>query len=237
MGENIMVTVGGVTARIYRSDTGGYVSWLVRYFVDGKAKSLRATSLKQARTKAKKALEAVSSGAAHVENFTPQQSAAVSLAAARLREVGIPLLEAVSDFVAARKALPAKWSVADAARGFAAYKAREEKTQAGPPPTKFSQAVAKFHERNEKRGLSEGYKNDCRKHLKTLGKTLDGAIIQTIRQPDLTECLEASTNGGPRRFNNLRCTLNALFGFCQKEGLLPRDRVHEAALIDGQLVD
>ena len=64
--------------------------------------------MKQARSKAKKALEAVSSGAAHVESFTPQQSAAVSLATARLREVGIALLEAVPDFVAARKALPAK---------------------------------------------------------------------------------------------------------------------------------
>jgi integrase len=232
MGENLLVTVGGVTAKIYRSDTGGYVSWLVRYFVDGKAKSLRATSLKQARSKAKKALESVSSGAAHVEALTPQQMAAVSMAAAKLREVGVPLLEAVTDFVAARKALPAKWTVADAARGFAAYKAREEKNGAAPAPIKFSAAVAKFHERNERRGLSEGYKNDCRKHLKTLGKMLDDSIIQSIRQPELTQCLEASTNGGARRFNNLRCTLNALFGFCQKEGLLPRDRLHEAALIE-----
>jgi hypothetical protein len=107
--ENLLVTVGGVTAKIYRSDTGGYVSWVVRYFVDGKAKSLRATSLKQARSKAtKRALESVSSGAAHVEALTPQQMAAVSMAAAKLREVGVPLLKAVTDFVAARKARGAK---------------------------------------------------------------------------------------------------------------------------------
>jgi len=61
--ENLLVTVGGVTAKIYRSDTGGYVSWLVRYFVDGKAKSLRATSLKQARSKAKRELESGSAPA------------------------------------------------------------------------------------------------------------------------------------------------------------------------------
>lgn len=138
----------------------------------------------------------------------------------------------MTDFVAARKALPGKWTVADAARGFVAYKAKEEREGAAPAPIKFSAAVAKFHERNERRGLSEGYKNDCRKHLKMLGKTLDDAIIQSIRQPELNECLEAATNGGARRFNNLRCTLNALFGFCQKEGLLPRDRLHEAALIE-----
>jgi len=98
--ENLLVTVGVVTAKIYRSDTGGYVSWLVRCFVDGKAKSLRATSLTQARSKAKRALESVSSGAAHVEALTPQQMAA----AAKLREAGVPLLKAVTDFVAARKA-------------------------------------------------------------------------------------------------------------------------------------
>jgi hypothetical protein len=123
MSENLLVNVGGVTARIYRSDTGGYVSWLVRYFVDGKAKSLRATTLKQARSKAKRALEAVSTGAAHVEALTPQEAAAVSMASRKLREIGVPLLEAVSDYVAARKALPAKWTVADAVREFAAYKA------------------------------------------------------------------------------------------------------------------
>jgi integrase len=232
MSENLLVNVGGVTARIYRSDTGGYVSWLVRYFVDGKAKSLRARTLKQARSKAKRALEAVSTGAAHVEALTPQEAAAVSMASSKLREIGVPLLEAVSDYVAARKALPAKWTVADAVREFAAHKAKEEKNGAAPAPVKFRDAVARFHERNERRGLSEGYKNDCRKHLKTMGKMLDDASIQTLKQPKLTEALEESTSGGARRFNNLRCTLNALFGFCQKEGLLPRDRVHEAALIE-----
>jgi hypothetical protein len=100
---------------------------LVRYFVDGKAKSLRATTLKQARSKSKKALESVSSGTAQVRGLlTPQQMA----------------------------------------------------------------AVAKFHERNERLDLPEGYKNDCRKHLEMLGKMLDDSIIQSIRQPELTECLE-----------------------------------------------
>ena len=232
MRDNLTVAVGGVTAKIYRSDTGGYVSWLVRYYVDGKAKSLRATTLKEARSKAKDALKGVSSGAAHVEALTPKETATVAAAVAKLRQVGVPLMEAVSDFVAARRVVPAKWSVADAARGFVAYKAKEEREQAGPEPVKFRDAVAKFHERNERRGLSEGYKNDCRKHLKALGKTLDDAIIQTVRQPELTACLDAATNGGARRFNNLRCTLNALFGFCQKEGILPRDRTHEAALVE-----
>lgn len=232
MGQNITVTIKGVTAKIYRSDTGGYASWLVRYYVDGKAKSLRASTLKGARAKAKQVLEGVSSGAAHVETLTPRETATVAAAVAKLRDVGVPLIEAVSDFVAARKILPPKWSVADAARGFVAYKAKEEKDEAGPLPTTFRDAVGRFHERNDRRGLSEGYKSDCRKHLRIVGKTFDDSIIQSIRQPELTRCLETSTKGGARRFNNLRCTLNALFGFCQKEGILPRDRTHEAALIE-----
>jgi integrase len=227
-----LVKVGGVIAKIYRSDTEGYASWLVRYFVDKKPKSLRATSLEDARTKAKRVLKSVSAGSAHVETFTPRQAANVSAAVERLREVGVPLLDAIADFVAARKILPPKWSVADAARGFAAYKEKEEKDGAGPEPMKFRKAVEKFHERNERRGLSEGYRNDCRKHLTIIGKTFDEAIIQNLLQPELTACLEASTEGGARRFNNLRGTLNALFGFCQKEGILPRDRAHEAALIE-----
>ncbi len=232
MSKTITVAVRGVTAKIYRSDTGGYVSWLVRYFVDGQARSLRATTLEDARSKAKKALQGVSSGAAHVQTLTPKETATVAAAVSKLREVGVPLMEAVSEFVTARKVLPPQWTIADAARGFVAYRAKEEKESAGPPPAKFRDAVAKFHARNERRGLSEGYKGDCRKHLTIIGRTFDEAIIQTIRQPELTACLEASTKGGARRFNNLRCTLNALFGFCQKEGILPRDRTHEAALVE-----
>jgi len=228
----MLVSVGGVTAKIYRSDSGGYASWLVRYYVDGKPVSRRATSLEDARSKAKTALKSVSSGAAHVETLTPKETATVAAAVAKLREVGVPLIEAVSDFVAARKVLPRTWTVADAARGFVAYQAEDQKRSRGPAPVKFRDAVAKFHERNTRRGLSEGYKSDCRKHLTLIGKTFDNAIIQTIKQPELTSCLEASTRGGARRFNNLRCTLNALFGFCQKEGILPRDRMHEAALVE-----
>ena len=226
------VTVGGVTAKIYRSDTGGYTSWLVRYFVDGKAKSRRATTLEDARSVAKEALKPVSSGAAHVETFTTKETANIAAAVAKLREVGVPLVEAITDFVTARKVLPQKWTLSDAARGFTALKEKEEREGAGPEPMKFRDAVTKFHERNEKRRLSEGYKSDCKKHLKIIVKTFDTAIIQTIRQPELAACLESSTKGGARRFNNLRCTLNALFGFCQKEGILPRDRSHEAALIE-----
>ena len=83
--ESLLVTVRGFTARIHLPNTGGHVSLLVRYFVDGKAKSLRATTLKQARSKSKKALESVSSGTAQVRGLlTPQQMADARQAAACL---------------------------------------------------------------------------------------------------------------------------------------------------------
>lgn len=192
-----------------------------------------APDIETVRQRAKDALKHHESGSGHVMQFKPTEAANVAAAVAKLQEVGVPLLVAVADYVLARKALPMKWTVADAARGFADFKAREEAEVAGPKPIKFSEAVAKFHERNEKRGLSEGYKSDCKKHLKIIGKTFDGAIIQTLKQPELTVCIEKSTKGGARRFNNLRCTLNALFGFCQKEGILPRDRTHEDRLHKG----
>jgi hypothetical protein len=40
-------------------------------FFEGKAKKLRESNLSQARAKAKMALEAVSSGASHVETMKP----------------------------------------------------------------------------------------------------------------------------------------------------------------------
>ena len=230
--EDLVVKVGSITARIYPASVGTREAWLVRYYVGGEPKTVRAPTLEVARSRARRALKDIGTGTAHIRSLTLKESAGVDAAISKLQPIGVPLLEAVADYVAARKALPKEWTLGDAVRGFLAYKEREAKETAAPEPMKFLEAVAKFHERNDRRGLSEGYKNDCRKHLKIIGKTFDNAIIQTLRQPELTACLESSTQGGSRRFNNLRCTLNALFGFCQKEGILPRDRTHEAALIE-----
>lgn len=231
-----VVTVAGKTATIIRQvkTVGGreYVTFRARYWQDGQRKEITAPDIETAQQRARDALKHHESGSGHVMQFKPAEAANVAAAVAKLQEVGVPLLIAVADYVAARKALPSKWTVADAARGFAVFKAKEEAEAAGPKEMRFIDAVAKFHERNDKRGLSEGYKADCKKHLKIIGKTFNGTIIQTLKQPELTECIESSTKGGARRFNNLRCTLNALFGFCQKEGILPRDRTHEAALIE-----
>lgn len=234
--EGELVTVSGKTARIIQQvkTVGGreYVTFRARYWQDGQRKEITAPDIETVRQRARDALKHHESGSGHVMQFKPAEAANVAAAVEKLQEVGVPLLIAIADYVAARKVLPSKWSVADAARGFADFKAKEEAEGAGPEPMRFSDAVAKFQERNEKRGLSEGYKSDCKKHLRIIGETFNGAIIQTIKQPELTECIESSTEGGARRFNNLRCTLNALFGFCQKEGILPRDRTHEAALIE-----
>jgi integrase len=230
--EDLTVKVGSITARIYPANVGTRKAWLVRYYVGGEPKTVRAPTLEAARSKARQALKTISTGAAHVRPLTLKESANVDAAISKLQPLGVSLLEAVAEFVAARQLLPKEWSLGDAVRGFKTYKERESKETAPPEPMKFRKAVEKFHERNEKLGLSEGYRNDCRKHLAIIGKTFDEAIIQSLRQPELTACLEASTGGGARRFNNLRGTLCALFGFCQKKGILPLDRKHEAALID-----
>ena len=230
------VSVGGKSARIDRHDRNGCRSYRVRYWRDGQRMELTAPSLAEARTRAKKALKHHESGAGHVVDLTPKQSAAVSAAVEKLREVNVPLLEAVSDFVAAKRIIGDDVSLAEAARGYVQMREEESRRAPKSKPVLFRDAAAKFNERNESLGLSNFYKRDCRKHLTRIGQTLGGTVIQNLRQRDLADCLEKCHGGGPRAFNNMRGTLNALFSFCQREGILPRERIHEAALIEKKLL-
>lgn len=157
--EGDVVTVAGKTATIIRQvkTVGGreYVTFRARYWQDGQRKEITAPDIETAQQRARDALKHHESGSGHVMQFKPAEAANVAAAVAKLQEVGVPLLIAVADYVAARKALPSKWTVADAARGFAVFKAKEEAEAAGPKEMRFIDAVAKFHERNDKRGLSE----------------------------------------------------------------------------------
>ena len=218
------VTVGGVTAKIYRSDTGGYTSWLVRYFVDGKAKSLRATTVEDAKTKARNALKNVSSGSAHVETFTPQQAANVAAAAAKLRDVGVTLLDAVTQFVEAHKAVAGQGTIAEAVQYFIADKERRALKPANVPDL-----VKTFLAEKEAEGVSALYLNDITRRLDKFAETFKCPVVN-VKTGEIADWLKAIKATG-RNGNNYRNAVCTLLSYARERGYLPRATKTEGEIL------
>jgi integrase len=212
--EGESVSFGGIKARIYPSNTGGYTSWLVRYHLDGKQKSLRATSLEAAKRKAKEALGGVSSGSAHVVSLTPKESANVSAAVSKLQDIGVPLLEAVAEFCEAYGVIKGQGSLVEAARYFVAERKKRE-----IPDITIPDLVTEFLEAKKQDLLSQRYLDDCRLRLKPFKKAM-GGLVSNVTPADIDAYLRGLTCG-PRSRKNVHTIIRSLFSYAQSKGFLP----------------
>ena len=212
--EGESISLGGIKARIYPSNTGGYTSWLVRYHLDGKQKSLRATSLEAAKRKAKEALGGVSSGSAHVVSLTPKESANVSAAVSKLQDIGVPLLEAVAEFCEAYGVVKGQGSLVEAARYFVAERKKRE-----IPDITIPNLVTQFLEAKKQDLLSERYRDDCRLRLKPF-KDAIGGCVANVTSADIDTYLRGLTCS-PRSRKNVHTIIRSLFSFARSKGYLP----------------
>jgi len=219
----------GIKIPIYRSDAYGRESYLIAYYSLGRRLRERAgNTLAQARQQAKAKIDVLASGAVHVGTFTVAQTAVVTAALEVLRPVGIPLSIVAREYADAVKLLEGKGTILDAVNVFLAHHA-----SVTLPAISFADLVTKFNERNEQKGYSAEYRDDCRKHLAILSRSLGPRKVENIKQPDLETVLQAATGkASARRFNNLRCTVSAMFSFARRSGYLPRDKEHEAGLVE-----
>ena len=120
--EGESVSVAGKTATITRQvkTIGGreYVTFRARYWQDGKRKEITAPDIETARKRAKDALKHHESGAGHVMAFKPAEAANVAAAVSKLQDIGVPLLDAVTQFVEAHKAVAGQGTIAEAVQYF-----------------------------------------------------------------------------------------------------------------------
>lgn len=217
------ISVGGILARVYRSNTGGYESWLVRYYVDGKAKSLRATSLEEAKKKAKQVLADVSSGSAHVMSFSPREAANIAAAVEKLKVVGVPLLDAVTQFCDAHTTIGSEGTISEAARYFVADKERRKLK-----PIAVPDLVARFlHDKQE--GFSSLYRDRIKSRLNKFAETFK-CPIASVRTDEIAVWLN-TINAKGRNGNNYRSDVCTLFSYARERGFLPRDKKTEVELL------
>ena len=219
----------GIKIPVYRSDAFGRESYLITYYSQGRRIRERAgNTLAQACEHAKAKIEELASGAAHIGTLTVTQTAVVTAALEALRPVGIPLSTVAREYAQAMKLLDGKGTILDAVNVFLSHQA-----SVTLPSISFSELAKKFNERNEQKGYSTEYQDDCRKHLAILARSLGSRKIAHIKQPDIEMVLQAATGkASARRFNNLRCTVSAMFSFARRSGYLPRDKEHEASLVE-----
>jgi len=221
-GSPIVVENAAGKITIYATGAAYTLAWTA----GGERHREKRATLDDAYDRARKILADLRAGTAHVRSFTIQQTATIDSAIQALREIRVPISIAARDYAEAHKILAGRVSVVEAARAYVRYINERECT-----PIKVAALVQEFRAAVKKRNLSVRYERDCRYHLGKLTKAVGTRYIGELRATEIEKILDKAGKG-PRAFNNMRGTFGALFSYAQRRGYLPRERKHEASLVD-----
>lgn len=105
-----------------------YKSYIIRATILGERKTQTATTLEEAEKKAAAMLAQLQAGGGVVATYTPQQVAVIESALEVATKARVTLTRAVSDYADAVQYLPDGFTLTEAVRGFAAYKAKQTAT-------------------------------------------------------------------------------------------------------------
>ncbi|MGA7394662.1 MAG: site-specific integrase [Terrimicrobiaceae bacterium] len=213
--------VEGKNTRIPMYDAGdGKV--LLAYYVEGRRKLAKCQSLEAGRKRARQIIEDLTSGIAHVGNFTTRQTAAINDAVEILRPTGVSLSEAARQFAEAHRLLEGSGSLSDAVKCFL-----EERKKAQLSPIRVPDLVEKFmqHLRGQKK--SRRYTLDMQARLHKAAETFTG-FVGDIHATGINRWLLGMRHVGGRTKNNYRAALATLLSFARQEGHLARGIPTEA---------
>jgi integrase len=193
----------GVSAKIYHQERGKYESYIVSYFCNGKRKLKAFSDFSEAKRHTKEALFSIARDRASVASLTGADVQSYIAARRLLEPFGIPLHEAVHQFVNRRS--------------------REH----GLPDKRVSDLVTECLEEKKANGLSVRYCETLKYHLNpftaAFGKTVIGSVTTSALQQWL-----AHEYPGLRTRNNVRASIVSLFRFARSRGYLPKHQATEA---------
>lgn len=215
------ITLGRV--KTYLTGNTFTLSW----YADGERKREKRVTFEDAKARAEEINRDLDAGRGHVRSFSIQETAVINACVEQLREIGVPLTQAVREYVAAHRLLDGKASIEEAARKYA-----DDRRKADLTPIKFDDVAAEFLQRCERNGLSEAYKTATKKFLKRMSPRLGSSLIQDITAKEIDKAVEKEVTGGPRAFNNLLGAVSAVFSYARKKGYLSRTEKTEAELVE-----
>lgn len=224
-GPAAVVEGKGIKIPIYSSPAFGKESYVLAYYADGRRVRERVGSLDDARQQAKAKIKELTTGTAHVGNFTPRQVAVVTDAVEILRGINVPLSQVAREYAEAYKVLGRQPLVMEAAKHYAAYLEKQKTMHA---PVKFPAVVDEFLTAIAAQGRSPRYIEDCTSRLSRASKGFRG-YIQRIAAADMEAWLDSIRATGRTR-NNYRAALCTLFSFARSRGYLPRSERTEAEM-------
>ena len=195
---------------------------LLAYYAEGRRKLVKCQSLEAGRKRAKDIIDNLTSGNAHVGNFTARQTAAINDAVEILRSTGVSLTEAARQFAEAHSLLAGCGSLSDAVRCFL-----EQRKRAQLSPIKLSDLVEKFMQHIREQKKSRRYTLDMQARLHKAAETFNG-FVGDIHATDINRWLSGMRHVGGRTKNNYRAALATLLSFARQEGYLQRGIPTEA---------
>ncbi len=195
---------------------------LLAYYAEGRRKLVKCQSLKAGRKRAKDIIDDLTSGNAHVGNFTARQTAAINDAVEILRPIGVSLAEAARQFAEAHSLLAGCGSLSDAVRCFL-----EERKRTQLSPIKLPDLVEKFIQHIREQKKSRRYTLDMQARLHKAAETFN-RFVGDIHATDINRWLSGMRHVGGRTKNNYRAALATLLSFARQEGYLQRGIPTEA---------
>ena len=185
------------------------------------------TALDDAKKRAKRLIEELSDGKAHVASFTLKQTAAITDAVEILRPLGIGITEVAREFAQARKLL-GEVSVVQAAEFYSKH-LKEETRRGALQPITLPDLVAKYLESITGK-KSKRYVQDLKAKLSRAARAFTGQVRE-IRADDLDKWIDDMKDAGQRTKNNYRMALVTLFSYARDKNHLPRGEQTEAEFV------
>ncbi len=213
-----VVKVGNAMVKIYHGKSRGYDLFTVVHYVGGKRKRETFSKLTDAKERAHEVARAMLNGRLEVLELTKADREGHVHALQLLKPLGIPLHNAIEEYVALRSHLGNE-ALLSAVKEYVAR--RRHVTDKRLPEIVDELLAAK-----ERDGLSGRYVETLRSHLRRFAGTFQ-TNIGSVTARLIEEWLTAQ-NLGPRGRNNIRTSIVTLFHFARARGYLPKGQPTEA---------
>jgi integrase len=213
-----VVKVGNAVVKIYSGKSRGYDLHTLVHYAGGQRRRETFAKLAEAKKRAEEVARAMLNGRLEVLELANADREAYVHALRLLKPLGVPLHNAIEEYVAARSHLHDE-SLLSAAKTHAARQRNVIEKSVG-------EIVDELLAAKKRDGLSLRYIQSLRSHLTRFGKAFR-VKIGSVTAGLIEEWL-AAQNVGPRARNNIRMSVITLFQFARKRGYLPRDQRTEA---------
>lgn len=220
----VRVTEGSATVHLYATPSGRRKSWTISYYLDGRRRRQKFSSLTAARTAARDIATRLAAGEAQVLAATPEDLAAWSRAVELAAPTGEPLESMAAEYAQAMAMLDGIDPRPRLADVVSDYLRRHPKQLV---QRTVAQCVAELVEARRQDGCGPRHLRDLAQRLERFARDF-ACPITSVDGRAIDAWLRALRTGqgqqaAPRTRNNFRSHIANLFAFARRRGYLPWD--------------